>query len=628
MIKYESSGIHFFLKVFQMHGSVFPRAIFVAAPCGVVSCLFVYFLNQGSFQFIAGEESVLKDNALWSGFSFLVGFLIVFRTSQSYSRFWDGCTSTHQMRAEWFDGCSSLLAFCAHSKAPEADISKFQNMLVRLFSMLHSAALAEIEDTSSPTFEDVESFKFDLIDVMGIDEKSLISLRDCEAKVELIFQWIQLLIVKNIDTGVLSIPAPILSRSFQEIATGMVAFHDAMKISQIPFPFPYAQTCDFLLMLHFLVVPFIVSQWVTSLIWAFVFSFIQVFILWVLNMIAVELENPFGHDANDIDGEGMQREMNTLLMLLLSADCMCIPTLSSTSLDLRGHNFQHLNPEAIDRGLSFCDVWRELSGSKDLGVIHRVSVTQWAQEVADKKGSASSAVPLRASCKLINQPGSEARLGRHGSLGSNGSVSSMKGSTKIQFISSQRENPKFGSETDGTSSQCSGMPENGEASQRSMISFSASTLTKANTNPTSQGTREWSDVPANVWEPIPEKLPETIINPDRAIGSPSRRQERMGYNMDSVAELVDGGPDGGVGDHSRSSTGNRRSPGATGTRTSPPYSGTSNELNRATDRNDEDVWLQWASTSSGGTPAQPAASNANSDNGQRHTEANAIGRSV
>ena len=56
--------------------------------------------------------------------------------------------------------------------------------------------------------------------------------------------WMQTLMVEHHVNGVLSIPAPILSRSFQELSNGMVAFHDAIKLSCIPFPFPYAQTRD------------------------------------------------------------------------------------------------------------------------------------------------------------------------------------------------------------------------------------------------------------------------------------------------------------------------------------------------------------------------------------------------
>merc|ERR1712113_721717 len=152
------------------------------------------------------------------------------------------------------------------------------------------------------------------------------------SRVELVFAWIQLLIVENISNGVLAIPAPILSRAFQEIASGMVAFHDAIKISYVPFPFPYAQSCDCLLILHLLAAPFVISQWVTSPVWAFIFVFIQVFILWSLNFIAVEIENPYGTDANDLDGCRMQQEMNHQLLILLDPSTVRTPKLTSTAV--------------------------------------------------------------------------------------------------------------------------------------------------------------------------------------------------------------------------------------------------------------------------------------------------------
>merc|ERR1712032_273008 len=192
-------------------------------------------------------------------------------------------------------------------------------MGIRLFSLLHAAALGDIEDcyAESKHYSQVLAFRMELIDPEGISPESLRMIRDCDSKVELIFQWIQQLIVENIRTGVLSIPAPILSRSFQEIATGMVHFHEAMKISNVPFPFPYAQTCDALLMLHWIIVPFVVAQWVHKWWWAVAFSFLQVFTLWTLNLIAVELENPFGTDPNDIDSVQMQQVMNNHLRLLM-----------------------------------------------------------------------------------------------------------------------------------------------------------------------------------------------------------------------------------------------------------------------------------------------------------------------
>lgn len=336
---------------------------------------------------LEGEDSVTRDNAVWSGFTFLVGFLIVFRTSQSYSRFWDGCTSTHHMRAEWFDGCSSLVAFCRHSKVDKELVGAFQNTLVRLFSMLHASALGEIEDSCNDEFESVEAFKFELIDVEGIDEESLKAVKDSHAKVELIFQWIQQLIVENISTGVLSIPPPILSRSFQEIANGMVAFHDAMKISYIPFPFPYAQTCDFLLLLHWFIGPFVVSQWVTEWWWGFVFSFTQIFILWALNFIAVELENPFGMDANDIDGREMQLEMNEHLLLLMRPSTRRTPQLSAKVQDLSLPD-THCVREQI-KHKSFCDVWHHMEDGEVVARRFSVAATKSLPRGSERRSIAS-----------------------------------------------------------------------------------------------------------------------------------------------------------------------------------------------------------------------------------------------
>jgi len=357
MISYQSGGIWHLLKLGQMRGSVFPNSFLLAVPCGAIAAIMKFFIDSGHLRIFAAEDSILRETQAWNGFSFLVGFLVVFRTSQAYNRFWDGCTATHQMRAEWFDACSALVAFCKHSKADDAAIFKFKNMLIRLFSMLHAAALAELEELNHDVedIDEITAFSFDLIDPAGIDEASLRAVKGSHSKVELLFSWIQFLIVENIDTGVLSIPAPILSRAFQEIANGMVAFHDAVKITYIPFPFPYAQTCDCLLVMHWLVVPFVTSQWVTSPIWAAVFVIIQVFILWSLNFIAVEIENPFGTDANDLDGHYMQKEMNRHLMLLLRPETIRTPLLMPEHCQVQD---SHMGVEVVIR--SFREVWNDL----------------------------------------------------------------------------------------------------------------------------------------------------------------------------------------------------------------------------------------------------------------------------
>eukprot|EP00405_Crypthecodinium_cohnii_P009034 CAMPEP_0206430676 /NCGR_PEP_ID=MMETSP0324_2-20121206/6947_1 /ASSEMBLY_ACC=CAM_ASM_000836 /TAXON_ID=2866 /ORGANISM="Crypthecodinium cohnii, Strain Seligo" /LENGTH=526 /DNA_ID=CAMNT_0053896531 /DNA_START=24 /DNA_END=1604 /DNA_ORIENTATION=+ len=356
-VQYSHGG----LSMLQMTGSVFPNACkpaFVAAILAALFNLMMYTWHVPEFlSDMRGEGFVFQDNSAWTAFTSLVGFLIVFRTSQAYSRFWDGCTACHMMRAEWFDACSSLIAFCKHSKKDEEDILVFQNTLVRLFSMLHALALAEIEDLHEE--EDKAAFTYELLDVQAIDKPSLMAIKESDCKVELVFQWIQQLVVENIDSGVLSIPPPILSRAFQELATGMVQFHDAAKISSIPFPFPYAQCCDCFLVLHSLMTPFVMSQLVDKPWWAFILSFVQVFVLWSLNYISLEIQNPFGGDPNDLDSREMQQMMNKQLVLLMNPKTLRTPRIGQKSRN-RSSIIAEYEPGAQkpkEERKSFASVW-------------------------------------------------------------------------------------------------------------------------------------------------------------------------------------------------------------------------------------------------------------------------------
>merc|ERR1719221_1238788 len=100
-----------------------------------------YFLDSG---YVEGELYIMQETTMWQGFSWVVGFLIVFRTSMAYNRFWEGCTQLYRMRAEWMDACSSVFAFLKYRPGSfETEQSqRFAHTLVRLFSMLHALALA------------------------------------------------------------------------------------------------------------------------------------------------------------------------------------------------------------------------------------------------------------------------------------------------------------------------------------------------------------------------------------------------------------------------------------------------------------------------------------------------------
>jgi len=366
MIKYRNQPFHPW-NLLQCHGSTFPFALTVAIPCALVSALLRWLANQKDSEAVAYYvENVARNNAVYTSFTFLCGFLIVFRTSQAYGRFWDGCAAMKAMQSEWLCGASSLIAFCRFSSADECLVISFQHMVIRLVSMLHACSLAQLEGAEAG--EVPHAFKLELIDAKGIDKESLETVRSEECKVELIVQWLQSIVVDNIKTGVLTVPPPILSRFFHNISNGLHCFYDAYKISEVPYPFPYMQVTEVLLVLHWIITPIVAASWTFTAFWSGFFSFLATFILWALNTIATQLENPFGTDPNDCDAGELQHDMNERLLLLLRPSTNRLPRLAECAI-LEEQAF----PEGKTSMLSFQDVWHEIKSEVDTGLLRPVS---------------------------------------------------------------------------------------------------------------------------------------------------------------------------------------------------------------------------------------------------------------
>merc|ERR1712113_533159 len=80
----------------------------------------------------------------------------------------------------------------------------------------------------------------------------------------------------------------------------MLGFNNALKIADVPFPFPYAQLLTLLLVVYTIFIPFYIVCFTESMIAGPVLTFLLFEGIWGVNEVAKELENPFGSDANDI----------------------------------------------------------------------------------------------------------------------------------------------------------------------------------------------------------------------------------------------------------------------------------------------------------------------------------------
>jgi len=165
---------------------------------------------------------------------------------------------------------------------------------------------------------------------------------------------------------VLAVPPPILSRIFQELNDCMMAFHRTLALTEVPFPAPYSAATHLVLIVHWVLTPIVACTWSEQIWVATCVSFVQVFMLWSLNAIAHELENPFGKDLNDLDTYGYHRDLNERLTFLIHMSCQDTPKISAgADLSLTGskhhlrsaHSFESFwSEQEIQRSDSSCDV--------------------------------------------------------------------------------------------------------------------------------------------------------------------------------------------------------------------------------------------------------------------------------
>lgn len=316
MIKYDARerGVMF---VVRWKGSVFPKAFLWAAPNAILAVLLhIYARHDAEAEHPAGVN-MGGVNILWAGYTSVLGFLMVFRNNQAYTRFWEGATLINQVRGEWFNAVSSLFAFCSKSKEVTKEVQAFQNILIRLFSMLYCSALQQVCDLDDDTLEIIEN--------SGMDHASLKFLHESNDRCEVLVQWIQRLIVDSQEQKVINIAPPLLTRAFQELSRGIVNLNNARKIKEIPFPFPYAQMITCMMIVHWVATPLIACQVIESAYAAGVVCFFVTLSFWCLIYIALELDQPFGDDDNDLPVREIQRDFNQSLLNLLDPLAQTVP---------------------------------------------------------------------------------------------------------------------------------------------------------------------------------------------------------------------------------------------------------------------------------------------------------------
>lgn len=340
MIHYDQ-GRFALMLAFKMKGSVLPTAALMAIGPAIAAAILTIVKNTYGEELPIWFFATGEEYSIYQGFSWVLGFILVFRTSQAYTRYWEGAQLLHAVTAEWYDACAQCTAFASTSEKPREEVEAFSGTLIRLFSLLHCSALQQISV--------MEDDKFLVIDAKHLSSEIRSGLcrfehcrtqEDRRQRTEVIFLWITRFILKNMKTGMVNSPPPIVTRAFQELNSGMTALNRMVTITDTPLPLPYVQVIALLLICSMVLTPFVVAAKASHWVWASIFTFVAICMQWGINLIAAEIEQPFGDDDNDFDLSEAQTDFNDSLLLLVDSQvCWCMPEglpISATGDDVEG----------------------------------------------------------------------------------------------------------------------------------------------------------------------------------------------------------------------------------------------------------------------------------------------------
>jgi len=233
----------------------------------------------------------------------------------------------HQMMADYLDAASILISLCTASTAsPTQCLLQFQQIIIRLMSILFMVSIAELESQSADGQKN--AFTYQLVDARGIDRATLLDIERAQFKVERVCHQLQNLVMKNRAMGTVILPASLQAQAFQSLRSGIVKLHEARSFKQAPLLLPCATLTRVLLCLHWIALPCVAAARSRGVLGAALACFLQTFILWILHGIAASLEGEAGCCLKAFDAAAIQRSLNARLLAMLYQAATPVPKLS------------------------------------------------------------------------------------------------------------------------------------------------------------------------------------------------------------------------------------------------------------------------------------------------------------
>jgi putative membrane protein len=270
MISYNTKD--WFTFIFRFHKAdtfrtLFPIMIAIGAYAGIIGYLEVEYWQLA-------DDSYVKNITIMHGMlGFVISLLLVFRTNTAYDRWWEG----RKMWGSLVNNSRNLAIKLSVILTDEKDRTYFRKIIPSYASILNKHL--KDEETGKQLFDDVD---------LEIDHHK----HRPNQVAKIIFQKINDLYVSKKITGdqLIILNAEVLS--FTEICGA------CERIKNTPIPYSYSAFLKKFIFFYVMTLPFGYSF---SL--GYYVAPVVVFIFYVLaslELIAEEIEDPFGNDENDL----------------------------------------------------------------------------------------------------------------------------------------------------------------------------------------------------------------------------------------------------------------------------------------------------------------------------------------
>lgn len=237
-----------------------------------------------------------------------VAILLVFRTGYAYGRFMEGRGHVGTMVFNVRD-LARMLATFVQGEDPATNFDRSNTVrLLHAFVIANRLSCRKEEAAGGEGFTELEKF---------LTNTEAARLKEIKKNYPVqILQWVGKSLVKFKDKQMFARAIDTMEEKVGEL---LGAWMGMQKLATTPFPFPYAQMCTFFLYLWCYTCP--IAMALSNKWYGCVIASAISFALFGINCIALELEDPFGTETNDLELEFFEGASMSACKALLPPEC-------------------------------------------------------------------------------------------------------------------------------------------------------------------------------------------------------------------------------------------------------------------------------------------------------------------